>query len=466
MPQFEGGAGDRIDYKPGGEVFSDLASKGNEREFDKYINIDDTGGLHESVPLSDLDADYDGYENSIVIHKKGKRINLEENGKMPRKKILMKNEGKVTPTIQPIAEALEKVELETPLPSVEAIKGGDVLTQEQEEFVAIFPEISDAGEEKLIPFDLYKKIMALKDNNLLREAMKSLDADTIVHLDNSDTPKTTDLQTLRDAESTQQSRNTESEKESKVDHALDYSISLWGSSSSSKDDSIFTEASTNSLAQETAAHTDHEAQQNNPHQEQNTHRSNHKQRQEQQHNQVLEKEQKQGQPHIDQEEPHETSQEISRLEKLLSIANTKDELIAVIAKSDSLQEGMHGSQQIYSKDDLIALIEAVWSGEVGIDHLPRTDGFRENVARTHEYERKHDPRIAKQKTAEELDSDTNTVMNFENSVGLTKNKQTYGINKRDNSLVYNYDKYPRTEANSKKNSSILGKIWKKLTGKK
>ena len=38
----------------------------------------------------------------------------------------------------------------------------------------------------------------------------------------------------------------------------------------------------------------------------------------------------------------------------------------------------------YSRDELIALIEATWNGEVGIDHLPRTASFRETVDRIRE----------------------------------------------------------------------------------
>lgn len=157
----------------------------------------------------------------------------------------------------------------------------------------------------------------------------------------------------------------------------------------------------------------------------------------------------------------------SNLEGLFNIAETKDDLIAIIAKSTDLEDGLQGTHQVYSKDDLIALIEATWTGEVGIDHLPRTAGFRDNVDRIRENERYHlDSRIAKQKTAEELAPAMQATIEMENELGVPEDEQIYGHNQEDNSFVYNYTNYPRTEKNRKKNTNIFGRLWNRLRGKK
>lgn len=156
----------------------------------------------------------------------------------------------------------------------------------------------------------------------------------------------------------------------------------------------------------------------------------------------------------------------SSLEGLFSIAETKDELIAIIAKSTDLESGLQGTHQTYSKDDLIALINATWNGEVGIDHLPRTAGFREAVDRVREHERDNNLYIAKQKTAEELAPAMQATIEMENVLGVPEAEQIYGHDKKNDSFVYNYTNYPRTEANRKKNTGIFGRLWARLKGQR
>jgi hypothetical protein len=159
----------------------------------------------------------------------------------------------------------------------------------------------------------------------------------------------------------------------------------------------------------------------------------------------------------------------SNLEDLFAIAQTKDELIAIVAKSKDLESGLEGTQQEYSKDDLIALIEATWTGEIGIDHLPRAAGFREAVDRVREIELSEDQKIAKRTTAEELEPAMEATMRMEHGLDVPEHEQIYGHAKEKESAngnspdkasyAYNYEKYPRTEENRKKNTGIFGKLW-------
>lgn len=155
------------------------------------------------------------------------------------------------------------------------------------------------------------------------------------------------------------------------------------------------------------------------------------------------------------------------LENLLSSAETKDDLIAIIERSNDLQDGLWGTQQTYSRDELIALIEANWIGDVGIDHLPRTAGFREAVDRVREYERVHLGKYAeRQTTAAELDPVIQAGIKMGDALGVPESSRIYDHNKEDNSLVYNYIKNPATEEDAKKNASIFGRLWAKLKGKR
>lgn len=134
------------------------------------------------------------------------------------------------------------------------------------------------------------------------------------------------------------------------------------------------------------------------------------------------------------------------LENLLSSAETKDDLIAIIERSNDLQDGLWGTQQIYSRDELIALIEATWIGDVGIDHLPRTAGFREAVDRVREYERVHLGKyVERRTTAAELDPVIQAGIKMGDALGVPESSRIYDHNKEDNSLVYNYIKNPATE---------------------
>lgn len=147
------------------------------------------------------------------------------------------------------------------------------------------------------------------------------------------------------------------------------------------------------------------------------------------------------------------------LEGLLSIAETKEDLIAIVSKSNDLRDGLWGTQQTYSRDELIALIEATWNGEVGIDHLPRTAGFRDAVDRIRENERSTNLKIAKQKTAKELIPAMEATIEIENRLGVPEDQQIYGHDKKNNSFVYNYTNSQQTEEDRNKNSGIFSKLW-------
>ncbi len=158
------------------------------------------------------------------------------------------------------------------------------------------------------------------------------------------------------------------------------------------------------------------------------------------------------------------------LENLLKVANTKEDLIAIINQSDDLNEGLWGTQQTYSREELVALVDATWNGEVGIDHLPRTAGFREAVDRVREKEREKNMKIAKQHTAAELDPLMRATIEVEDTLKIPREEKIYDLNTVDESFIYNYTvpKLSTREALNEriKNTSIFGKIWKKLTGKK
>jgi hypothetical protein len=158
-------------------------------------------------------------------------------------------------------------------------------------------------------------------------------------------------------------------------------------------------------------------------------------------------------------EAPEKAVEAGNLEKLLSIATTKDDLIAIVSKSNDLRDGLWGTQQTYSRDELMALIEATWNGEVGIDHLPRTAGFRETVDRIRENERKNNLKIAKQKTADELSPAMQATIEMENVLEVPEEKQIYGYNKDNQSFIYNYQKTAETKEGADKNKGIFRKLW-------
>lgn len=75
------------------------------------------------------------------------------------------------------------------------------------------------------------------------------------------------------------------------------------------------------------------------------------------------------------------SEEENKLNALFQTAESREDLESIIKTSSLLKEGLIGSKDVYSREDLLVLIDAIWKGEIALDHLTNTAGFRENVYR-------------------------------------------------------------------------------------
>ncbi len=74
---------------------------------------------------------------------------------------------------------------------------------------------------------------------------------------------------------------------------------------------------------------------------------------------------------------HERTDEI---EALLRACHHREEMEAVLRTSSLLEDGLTGSGgDVYSREMLLILLDGAMRGDIAIDHLPRTAGFREAV---------------------------------------------------------------------------------------
>ncbi len=69
-----------------------------------------------------------------------------------------------------------------------------------------------------------------------------------------------------------------------------------------------------------------------------------------------------------------------KFEALFRVCHNREEMESVLRTSTLLEHGLAGSGgDVYSREMLLVLLDGAMKGDIAIDHLPRTAGFREAV---------------------------------------------------------------------------------------